>query len=67
MYYPTFIFYLLIESLHSIELTATKACSAKQKLKNEIDLKVDELKEEIEQARDGLHDECDRYYDKYMS
>ena len=39
MYYPTFIFDLLIESLHSIELTATKACSAKQKLKNEIDTK----------------------------
>ena len=60
-------YHRLIDTLHLNELNATRACLAKQKVKNDIDLKVDVLKEEIERARDNLHEECDRYFDTYMS
>lgn len=37
----------------------------KQNIKNEIDLKIDKVKVEIEQIRDSLHVEVDDYFNRF--
>jgi hypothetical protein len=50
--------------MNSVE---TDVSLKKQKLKNEIDMKVDQCKEELEEARNRLHQDVDRYFDAYKS